>query len=59
VTSEQEMTCLGCGETFVGEMCYRCGLTEPGKKNVHRKELPPAVPTLSYLRVGEYRIERT
>jgi len=46
-----ERTCLGCGETFVGEFCIRCGLRGDGTR---REKLPPSVPTLAYLREGEY-----
>lgn len=49
-----ELTCLGCGETFQpGKRCYRCGSDEKGKaKRVHL--LPPAVPTVSYLKNDEW-----
>jgi hypothetical protein len=49
-----ELTCQGCGETFAaGEVCPRCGLMENG---VRRRELPPAVETVSYLRDGEWEM---
>lgn len=46
-----ELTCLECGETFTGRRCPVCGSDDKGKP---RKVLPPAVPTVSYLRDGEY-----
>jgi hypothetical protein len=49
-----ERTCLGCGDTFT-DYCLRCGFTEDGKR---RKTSVPAVPTLSYLRDGEYELIR-
>lgn len=53
-----EMTCLGCGETFAsGDYCQRCGARD-GEDGPHkrREDLPPAVPTLDYLREDEYRM---
>lgn len=51
-----EMTCLGCGETFVaGRYCVNCSVNEDGTR---RRNPPPAVPTVSYLREGEYEMAR-
>ena len=52
-----ERTCLGCGETFVGGFCPRCGLPEPGEQGGKGRleRLPPSMPTESYLRPEEYR----
>ena len=47
-----ERTCLECGDTFTGVLCERCGRDEQGTHI--RKALPPSVPTISYLRVGEW-----
>lgn len=55
-----ELTCLGCGETFaLGDYCQRCGARD-GEDGPHRKreQMPPAVPTASYLRPGEYEVKR-
>ena len=49
-----ERTCA-CGETFVGAFCERCGVHEDGAQHGRRRaEPPPSVPTLAYLRAGEY-----
>ena len=53
LTSPDEMTCLGCGETFVGKYCHRCGYREDGAV---KEEFPPAVRTVDYLKPGEYRL---
>lgn len=53
LTSPEEMTCLGCGETFVSKYCHRCGLKDDG---AIKEDLPPAVRTLDYLKPGEYRL---
>jgi hypothetical protein len=54
VIAPDEMTCLGCGETFpAGRMCWRCGERDGDD---YRRELPPAVRTLDYLQPGEYRL---
>lgn len=53
LVSPEEMTCLGCGETFVGKYCHRCGLKEDG---AIKEDLPPAVRTLDYLKPGEYKL---
>lgn len=60
VAGPQEMTCLACGETFLaGGHCVRCGLREdPSDHTGPYKEPPPAVPTLSYLKEGEYYVPR-
>lgn len=51
---KDELTCLECGETFSPhDICPRCGLRDDG---IRRTEMPPAVPTLSYLREGEYEL---
>jgi hypothetical protein len=53
-----EMTCLGCGETFAASsICTRCHTAdeETGKRP---QQAPPAVPTVSYLREEEYKIQR-
>jgi hypothetical protein len=47
-----ERTCCQCGETFPdGDRCPICCTDEHG--NV-RKVQPPSVPTISYLREGEW-----
>jgi hypothetical protein len=52
-----EVTCLGCGETYTaGEHCPRCAGDDSHARR-HGK-LPPAVPTTSYLRHGEYELAR-
>lgn len=49
-----ELTCLACGETFSQtDICPRCGLLDNGE---WRAELPPAVPTTTYLRPEEYEV---
>lgn len=49
-----EMTCLACGDTFrASSFCVRCGLRE-GESGAMLESLPPSVPTVDYLRVGEY-----
>jgi hypothetical protein len=58
LVSPDEMTCLGCFETFpAGGYCQRCGQRD-GESNqfYDADQLPPAVPTLSYLEPGEYRL---
>lgn len=51
-----EMTCLGCGDTFPsGHYCERCGQKVNGEP-IAREKLPLAVPTLNYLQEGEYRL---
>lgn len=50
--SRGELTCTCCGETFHERgICPRCGLTDKGER---RTELPPSVPTVTYLREGEW-----
>lgn len=50
--SPGERTCCECGETFPDDaMCPRCGLNDDGSRRVPPQ---PSVPTLSYLREGEY-----
>lgn len=50
--SPREMTCLACGETFTeGDACVNCATNDDGSKV---KEPPPSVPTVSYLRDGEW-----
>ena len=47
-----ERTCLACGETFTeGDRCPICCTDEQGNA---RKVQPPSVPTISYLREGEW-----
>ena len=48
-------TCLACGETFCGLYCERCGPKTEEDRHAWRAELPPSVPTLQYLRDGEWR----
>lgn len=53
-----EMTCCECGETFAaGSICTRCNTAdeETGERR-NREEMPPAVPTLAYLKEDEYRM---
>lgn len=49
-----ELTCTGCGETLVNGACVIC--TFDGKGQATRPR-PPAVPTVSYLREGEYTLD--
>lgn len=58
--ARDEMTCLGCGETFTaGSICTRCNeRDEVTGERTRRCDLPPAVPTASYLRPGEYEAVR-
>lgn len=53
-----ERTCLACGETFCGLYCERCGPKTEEDRHAWRAELPPSVPTLQYLRDGEYEEPR-
>ena len=46
-----ELTCMGCGETAINGLCIRCGTDDHG---VERTDAPPLVPTLRYLKEGEY-----
>lgn len=57
--ARDELTCLGCGETFTaGDYCQRCGARD-GEDGPHRsrKDMPPAVRTTSYLWPGEYEVK--
>jgi hypothetical protein len=51
--AQGEQTCTGCGEIAIDGFCPRCGLFDDGTR---RKEPPPLVPTISYLRDGEYYV---
>lgn len=56
LVSPDEMTCLGCGETFpAGKYCERCGLREDGEHR-SKDDMPPAVRTVDYLKPGEYKL---
>ena len=47
-----ERTCCRCGETFAeGSRCVLCGTDDKG---TILKVQPPSVPTISYLREGEW-----
>lgn len=47
-----EMTCTSCGDVFrAGGYCTRCATFARGNRSM---EAPEAVPTLSYLRDGEW-----
>lgn len=47
-----ELTCTGCGETSMDGRCPRCsGENDEGRRI---RNAPPLVPTLDYLREGEY-----
>lgn len=53
-----ELTCRECGETFPAAWhgCPRCTGDEPDRSSGHgsRYRRTPTVPTLAYLREGEY-----
>lgn len=53
VGSERERTCLDCGETTLEDYCVRCA---DEQEISHQQAIKAArlVPTLSYLRQGEY-----
>lgn len=51
-----ERTCLACGDTFCGEYCTRCGARDE-QGGAPRAVQPPSVPTLRYLRDGEYEVK--
>ena len=51
VASAQETTCRVCGETSDTGRCYRCGNDLDGIET-------PMVPTISYLKPGEYDLLR-
>lgn len=58
-----EMTCLMCGETTVDGFCYRCNDGEAEerynhKRKGHEQALTRLVPTVSYLREGEYELAK-
>lgn len=55
LVSPDEMTCLVCGETFTGQYCDRCGVSEDGSTRFPNGKTP-AVRTLDYLQEGEYRL---
>lgn len=46
-----ELTCTGCGET-TSDYCPRCGGQDEDGKTM--TDAPKLVPTLSYLREGEW-----
>lgn len=49
-----ERTCLACGDTFaVGSYCLRCGTRDDGTRR-SKDDMPPSVPTVTYLRAEEY-----
>ena len=51
-----ERTCLACGDTFAdGGYCIHCGTWEDGTRRP-KGDMPPSVPTVSYLQPDEYRI---
>ena len=53
-----ERTCLACGDTFAdGGYCIHCGTWEDGTRRP-KGDMPPSVPTVSYLQPDEYRIVR-
>jgi len=55
IVAAGERTCLACGDTFCGSFCERCGLRDPGSPHAPRRTQTPSVPTLSYLRAGEWK----
>lgn len=54
VASQDEMTCTQCGETTDTGRCYRCGADLDDFDGIET----PMVPTLSYLKPGEYDLIR-
>ncbi len=49
-----ERTCLACGDTFAaGGYCMRCGTRDDGTRR-SKDDMPPSVPTASYLHADEY-----
>jgi hypothetical protein len=49
-----ERTCLACGDTFAaGGYCLRCGTRDDGTRR-SKDDMPPSVPTVTYLRAEEY-----
>jgi hypothetical protein len=57
-----ELTCTGCGEIAIGyrphgararTVCFHCGIDDDGNALA---DPPPLVPTISYLRDGEYYV---
>jgi hypothetical protein len=57
IVHANEVTCLVCGETFPASWhgCPRCTDDQPDRTGYgSRYRATPTVPTLSYLREGEY-----
>ena len=54
ITSPQEMTCTVCGETTVAEYCIRCAAEAEANHRYAVRKAGTLVPTLSYLKPGEY-----
>ena len=57
VGAEYEMTCRVCGETSETGRCYRCGNDLDELADLDGIETP-MVPTLAYLKPGEYDLVR-
>lgn len=57
VGAEYEMTCRVCGETTETGRCYRCGNDLDELADLDGIETP-MVPTLAYLKPGEYDLIR-
>lgn len=56
IVGASERTCTGCWDTFCGDYCTRCGARDE-QAGARRAVQPPSVPTLRYLRDGEYEVK--